>query len=120
MASNVANFILLLAIFSSFISNLFFFKKKYSLSIKFFNYSSLLVIFSFCLLVYFFCTSNFSISAVYENSHTLKPFFYKFAGTWGNHEGSLLLFVTIIAGFGSLCGTWGQGFAACAVFQNSC
>ncbi len=102
MASNVANFILLLAIFSSFISNLFFFKKKYSHSIKFFNYSSLLVIFSFCLLVYFFCTSNFSISAVYENSHTLKPFFYKLAGTWGNHEGSLLLFVTIIAGFGSL------------------
>ena len=54
------------------------------------------------MLIYFFYSSNFSIAAVYENSHTLKPIFYKIAGTWGNHEGSLLLFIVIIAVYGSL------------------
>ena len=88
MASNVANIILILSIFFSFLCNLFFFKKKIKLSIYTFNWSSFLIITSFLLLIFYFSSSNFSISAVYENSHTLKPFFYKFAGTWGNHEGS--------------------------------
>ncbi len=102
MASNVANIILILSIFFSFLSNLFFFKKKNKLSIYSFNLSSCLVVISFLLLILYFSSSNFSISAVYENSHTLKPFFYKFAGTWGNHEGSLLLFILIIGIYGTL------------------
>ena len=102
MASNFANLVLILSIFFSFLSNFFYFKKKLNFSIKFFNISSILSIFSFFLLLYFFSISEFSIAAVYENSHSLKPFFYKIAGTWGNHEGSLLLFVIIIAIFGSL------------------
>ena len=102
MASNFANGVLILSIFFSFLSNLFFFQKKFNLSIRLFNFSSILIIFTFLLLIYFFYSSNFSIAAVYENSHTLKPIFYKIAGTWGNHEGSLLLFIVIIAVYGSL------------------
>ena len=102
MASSVANIILILSIFFSFLSNLFFFKKKIKLSIHTFNWSSILTITSFLLLIFYFSSSNFSISAVYENSHTLKPFFYKLSGTWGNHEGSLLLFILIIGLYGTL------------------
>ena len=102
MASSVANIILILSIFFSFLCNLFFFKQKIKLSIHSFNLSSCLVMISFFLLIFYFSSSNFSISAVYENSHTLKPFFYKLSGTWGNHEGSLLLFVFIIGLYGFL------------------
>ena len=102
MASNLANLILILSIFFSFISNFCFIKKNYNFSIRFFNISSFLSIITFSLLVYYFSISEFSIAAVYENSHTLKPLFYKIAGTWGNHEGSLLLFVIIICLFGTL------------------
>ena len=101
MASNFANVLLIFSLFFSFLSNLFFFKKKFKISIYFFNISSIFILISFFSLIYFFCTSNFNISAVYENSHSLKPFFYKFAGTWGNHEGSLLLFVVIVALYGT-------------------
>ena len=38
-----------------------------------------------------FIVSDFSLITVYQNSHTLKPIFYKIAGTWGNHEGSLII-----------------------------
>jgi cytochrome c-type biogenesis protein CcmF len=102
MASNVANIILILSIFFSFLSNLSFIKKKIKLSIQLFNLSSFLVVVSFLLLIFYFSSSNFSISAVYENSHTLKPFFYKLSGTWGNHEGSLLLFILIVGLYGTL------------------
>ena len=102
MASSVANIILIFSIFFSFLSNLFFFKKKIKLSIHTFNWSSILTITSFLLLIFYFSSSNFSISAVYENSHTLKPFFYKLSGTWGNHEGSLLLFILIVGLYGTL------------------
>ncbi len=102
MASSVANIILILSIFFSFLSNIFFFKKKIKLSIHAFNLSSILIISSFFLLIFYFTSSNFSISAVYENSHTLKPFFYKLSGTWGNHEGSLLLFILIVGLYGTL------------------
>ena len=72
------------------------------MSIHTFNWSSILTITSFLLLIFYFSSSNFSISAVYENSHTLKPFFYKLSGTWGNHEGSLLLFILIVGLYGTL------------------
>ena len=64
--------------------------------------SFFLIAASFVLLVISFIISDFSIVAVYENSHTDKPFFYKFAGTWGNHEGSMLLFILIISLYGYL------------------
>ncbi len=46
--------------------------------------------------------SDFSVANVFENSHSLKPLIYKFTGVWGNHEGSMLLWVLILALFGAL------------------
>ncbi|MDB5665103.1 heme lyase CcmF/NrfE family subunit [Cypionkella sp.] len=63
---------------------------------------------SFAALTYGFVTSDFSLKLVVENSHTAKPLLYKFAGVWGNHEGSLLLWVLILAAFGA-CAVWFGG-----------
>ncbi|WP_284326004.1 heme lyase CcmF/NrfE family subunit [Cypionkella aquatica] len=68
----------------------------------------LLIAASFAALTYGFVTSDFSLKLVVENSHTDKPMLYKVAGVWGNHEGSLLLWVLILAGFGA-CATWFGG-----------
>ena len=57
---------------------------------------------SFFTLIAGFIYSDFSIINVYENSHTAKPLFYKIAGTWGNHEGSLLLWINILVFFSYL------------------
>ena len=43
-----------------------------------------------------FMTSDMSVKLVADNSHSMKPWLYKFAGAWGNHEGSMLLWVTIL------------------------
>ena len=59
-------------------------------------------ILSFLTLILGFVYSDFSIVNVYENSHTDKPLFYKIAGTWGNHEGSLLLWINILVLFNYL------------------
>ncbi len=60
------------------------------------------IITSFLLLIFAFVFSDFSLLAVYQNSHTAKPIFYKIAGVWGNHEGSLLLWVNIMVIFSFL------------------
>ena len=65
----------------------------------------LLVGFAFAALTYSFVVSDFSVSLVVSNSHTLKPMIYKISGVWGNHEGSLLLWVLILALFGA-CASW--------------
>ena len=57
------------------------------------------VIISFISLVYSFVISDFSNETVYNNSHTTKPIFYKITGTWGNHEGSLLLWLLVLTLF---------------------
>ncbi len=49
-----------------------------------------------------FIVSDFSLITVYQNSHSLKPLFYKISGTWGNHEGSLLLWTIILSIFSFL------------------
>ena len=56
----------------------------------------LMVILSFFSLIYAFIISDFSNETVYNNSHTTKPLFYKISGTWGNHEGSLLLWLLVL------------------------
>ena len=56
-----------------------------------------LTLLSFAMLVLVFALSDMSVALVFENSHSAKPFIYKIAGTWGNHEGSMLLWVTILA-----------------------
>jgi cytochrome c-type biogenesis protein CcmF len=63
---------------------------------------STLIIICFFTLIAAFIVSDFSLITVYQNSHTLKPIFYKIAGTWGNHEGSLLLWVIILTIFSFL------------------
>ena len=62
---------------------------------------ALLCIVAFALLAHAFMISDFSVKLVATNSHTSKPLIYKFSGTWGNHEGSMLLWVMVMALFGA-------------------
>ncbi len=62
---------------------------------------AVLLIFAFGALMHAYIVSDFTVLNVVENSHSLKPMIYKVAGTWGNHEGSLLLWVLILAVFGA-------------------
>jgi cytochrome c-type biogenesis protein CcmF len=73
-------------------------KTIYKLSL----YQITFTILSFFTLITGFINSDFSIINVYENSHTAKPLFYKIAGTWGNHEGSLLMWINILVLFSYL------------------
>ncbi|MEI4470231.1 heme lyase CcmF/NrfE family subunit [Frigidibacter sp. MR17.24] len=66
-----------------------------------------LIAVSFAALTHAFVTSDFSLRVVYENSHTAKPMLYKVAGVWGNHEGSMLLWVLILALFGAAAAVFG-------------
>lgn len=63
---------------------------------------------SFVALVTLHVTSDFSVANVYENSHSMKPLLYKITGVWGNHEGSMLLWVSILALFGGLVAAFGN------------
>ena len=56
----------------------------------------LLAALAMALLIVLFLTSDMSVRLVAENSHSAKPWLYKFAGAWGNHEGSMLLWVTVL------------------------
>ncbi len=62
---------------------------------------------SFAALTWAFVTSDFSLAVVVSNSHTLKPMLYKISGVWGNHEGSLLLWVLILAVYGAAVAAFG-------------
>ncbi|SHE40761.1 cytochrome c-type biogenesis protein CcmF [Loktanella atrilutea] len=72
------------------------------------NSQLILVGFSFAVLMHAFIVSDFSVALVYANSHTAKPLLYKISGVWGNHEGSMLLWVLILALFGA-CAAWFGG-----------
>ena len=56
----------------------------------------LFILFSYSILTYAYVISDFSIVNVWQNSHTDKPLIYKVTGVWGNHEGSILLWVLIL------------------------
>ena len=74
--------------------------KNYFINLLNFSFiQSLLVLISFLCLILAFLNSQFINRTVYENSHTTKPFFYKLSGTWGNHEGSLLLWILVLTIF---------------------
>ena len=60
---------------------------------------TLMITISFISLVFAFIYSDFSNETVFNNSHTLKPMFYKISGSWGNHEGSLLLWLLVLSVF---------------------
>ena len=109
MLSNTGNFLLSLNIFLSALiiyysynnlktSDNLISKKVFKISIL----QSTSILICFFTLVSAFLVSDFSLITVYQNSHTLKPIFYKISGTWGNHEGSLLLWVIILTLFSFL------------------
>ena len=109
MLSNIGNSLLFLNIFFGFLiihysinflknSNTTIPKKIYHLSLL----QSTSILICFCTLVAAFLVSDFSLITVFQNSHTLKPIFYKISGTWGNHEGSLLLWAIILTIFSFL------------------
>ena len=71
-------------------------KQKFNLFIRF---SSILTLLSFFSLMYAYVVSDFSNYNVFQNSHSNKPLIYKISGTWGNHEGSMLLWLCILSIF---------------------
>ena len=71
-------------------------KQKFNLFVRF---SSLLTLLSFFSLMYAYVVSDFSNYNVFQNSHSNKPLIYKISGTWGNHEGSMLLWLCILSIF---------------------
>ncbi|WP_028956184.1 heme lyase CcmF/NrfE family subunit [Sulfitobacter sp. 20_GPM-1509m] len=62
---------------------------------------------AFGALMWAFVTSDFSLRLVVQNSHSAKPMLYKISGTWGNHEGSMLLWVLIVSLFGAMAAWFG-------------
>ncbi|MBI5120930.1 MAG: heme lyase CcmF/NrfE family subunit [Rhodospirillales bacterium] len=69
----------------------------------------LLVGVAFAALTHAYVISDFSLVNVASNSHSAKPMLYKISGVWGNHEGSLLLWLTILALFGGVVAIFGKG-----------
>jgi cytochrome c-type biogenesis protein CcmF len=63
---------------------------------------------AFACLIYCFVVSDFSVMVVAANSHSAKPLLYKVAGTWGNHEGSMLMWTLILALFGATVALMGR------------
>ena len=62
---------------------------------------------SFMALMYAYVVSDFSVENVYANSHSAKPLIYRISGVWGNHEGSMLLWVLILAIYGAAVAWFG-------------
>jgi len=71
-----------------------------------------LVAIAFVALMQAYYQSDFSVENVWENSHSLQPTIYKLTGTWGNHEGSMLLWVLILAFFSALVSVFGSNLPA--------
>ncbi len=106
MANQIGNYSLYIALIASifliFQSSNSIRSKSKNLDSKIFSalsVQSLMVFISFFSLIYAFIISDFSNETVYNNSHTTKPLFYKISGSWGNHEGSLLLWLLVLTIF---------------------
>lgn len=67
-----------------------------------------LILLAFLSLMHGFITSDFSLAVVAQNSHSAQPLLYKITGVWGNHEGSMLLWVLILALFGAMVAATGK------------
>jgi len=106
VANQIGNYSLYIALFASIF---IIFQSSNSIRSKSKNFDnkifsalsvqSLMVLISFFSLIYAFIISDFSNETVYNNSHTTKPLFYKISGAWGNHEGSLLLWLLVLTIF---------------------
>jgi cytochrome c-type biogenesis protein CcmF len=71
-----------------------------------------LITISFAALTYSFVVSDFSLAIVVNNSHSAKPMLYKITGVWGNHEGSMLLWIFILVFYGALVALFGANLPA--------
>ncbi|MGK2228314.1 MAG: cytochrome c-type biogenesis protein CcmF [Devosia sp.] len=67
-----------------------------------------LVVVAFLALIQAFVTSDFSLLLAVNNSHSLKPLIFKISGVWGNHEGSMVLWIMILVGFGAMVAAFGR------------
>jgi cytochrome c-type biogenesis protein CcmF len=76
---------------------------KYLALLQFF-----LVLIAFMALMRSYIVSDFTVTNVVNNSHSKKPLLYKIVGTWGNHEGSILLWVLILVSFGGALSLFGS------------
>ena len=105
MASLIGSYSLFFGLGCSFLILFFSFKNlrdstNFDNNLLYFTFLQLLfVIVSFLGLIISFVNSDFSNSTVFNHSHTTKPLFYKISGTWGNHEGSLLLWLLVLTLF---------------------
>ena len=105
MLNLVGNYSLILALITSLALLIFSFNNfKFNSSFDFRIFVTIslqffLICISFLTLLIAFINSDFSNLAVYNNSHTTKPLFYKISGAWGNHEGSLLLWLLVLSVF---------------------
>ena len=80
----------------------------------------LFVAIAFGALTICYVRSDFSVINVFENSHSAKPLIYKISGVWGNHEGSMLLWVLILSLFGALVALFGGNLPArLKIFSSS-
>ncbi len=68
----------------------------------------LLIALAFGILTHAYVVSDFSVANVFQNSHSAKPLLYKISGVWGNHEGSMLLWVLILALYGAAVALFGH------------
>ena len=100
MLASLGNLSLWLSLIFS-ISQFIISKKNNKLFLLNFNVLGLLFasLLSFFLLIYLHIVSDFTVSNVFENSHTTKPLIYKIAGVWGNHEGSMLMWILVLVIF---------------------
>ena len=105
LASQIGYYSLILGLLVSFLITSICIKNFYNnniIDVKIFSFSFLqffLVLVAFFALIVSFITSDFSNETVFNNSHSSKPLFYKISGTWGNHEGSLLLWLLVLTFF---------------------
>ena len=100
MAPLVGNFALWICLLCSIIQ-FFLCRNNNKYKFIFFSVRALLIfsLLSFLSLIYSHIVSDFSVLNVFQNSHTTKPLLYKITGVWGNHEGSMLLWILVLTVF---------------------
>ncbi len=96
LAFIVASFCALLPIFSRLMGGISLQRLCYPLTLL----QAMLIATSFAILIHAYAVSDFSVVNVVLNSHTDKPLLYKISGAWGNHEGSMMLWIFILSLYG--------------------
>ena len=117
MFTQIGFYALILGLLFSIYLNFYTFYKykknllKFNKVLSFLSLQLIFVVLSFISLIFSFIFSDFSNKTVFTNSHSTKPLFYKISGTWGNHEGSLLLWLMVLTLFVFLFGISSKKFS---------